>query len=261
MSTASEAPKNIDWPQPNQGVRTIVSMLLFVHLFGLAIAIATGSDYGGSDLLTGIKEQTPGLDSYLTQFWFHRGYDYHLMNDQPLDYQFVVEATVNYSDGRSSQPMTMPWPELGPGERQQRYKQLAWSVAHYVARAGEDAMPSPIDTDRKSTLSGAIGAGILRGKPDAESVAVRCLNHRLQTREEARSQDPNESNPNDPRYFSTFSNVMVKLDGDRPIIFEVLAASDVSPVRKPTESKPLGSHGTSVEGAGAKPAAGKGGRR
>jgi hypothetical protein len=211
---------------------------LFIHLFALSIAFATGTDYGGSELLRGVKKLTPGLNSYLTQFWFHRGYDYYLMHDLPLDWTFSIEATVNYADGHSDPPVTIPSASLWPGERQQRYRQLAQSIARYAARAAEDAGPEIQDMDRKSVLAAAIGAAILRSKPDAQSVLIRTIAHRWQNVEEARSQDPKERNPDDPRYFSPFASVIVKLDGDRPVIFEVLPPAEVSPVRTQSGAKP-----------------------
>ncbi|HEV3418036.1 MAG TPA: hypothetical protein VG056_14515, partial [Pirellulales bacterium] len=117
---------------PGQQVRTIVTLLLLLHLFAVWLAIMTSSESGASSLLRDIKEVPRFIEAYLTQFWLDRGYDYYLMNDQNWD--FHLEATVKYADGHSEGPILLPEPDLWLGERRQRYQQLAGFVAQDIAR-------------------------------------------------------------------------------------------------------------------------------
>jgi hypothetical protein len=225
---------------PSEGVRTIVSLLLFLHLFALGLGIMT-SDYGSSDLLRDIKEKTPGLESYLTQFRFDRSYDYHLMNDSQLDWDHRLEATVRYADGHTDKPIVLPEPGIWPSERRQRYQRLAWYVAMFALRAAdEDA--KEIDTQRKMELPKAIGGGLLRQHPDAESVSLRCIYHLAIIRELfLNSTDSHERDPNDSRYFLTDVDGMVVMDHGQPTYFENLPIAEVSPVRRAAPEKPKSS--------------------
>src|SRR5437868_15352813 len=108
------------------------------------------------------------------------------MNDQNWD--FRLEATVKYADGRVEGPIILPEPDLA-GERRQRYQQLAGFVGLYNAR-GNSEEASPLDIERKLLLPEAIGGGLLRQRPNAESVSFKCVFHRGIRREELQSEAP-----------------------------------------------------------------------
>jgi hypothetical protein len=233
---------------PSEGVRTVVSLLLFIHLFVVSLAIMTSSDSGGAEFLRDMKEKT-GLDSYLTQLWLDRGYDYYLMNDQNWD--FRLEATVRYADGHSDATIVLPEPDLSPNERRQRYQQLAGLVAQNIARAtSPDARE--IDVERKSLLPQAIGGGLLRQHPDAKSVSLRCIFHRGISREELRSENPKDNDPYNPQYFTTSSDLSIVMDHGSPTVFENLTPLEVSPVRRSNDgrAKPSATSSPSTAPAG-----------
>src|SRR5262249_9741485 len=108
---------------PSETVRTIVTLLVLFHLFVCALAVLTSSESGAAKLVRDIKERPGFIEPYLTEFWLDRGYDYYLMNDQNWD--FHLEATVKYADGRKDETVILPPAELGSGERKQRFQQLA----------------------------------------------------------------------------------------------------------------------------------------
>jgi hypothetical protein len=231
MPSANEAAEPASPPGiPSEGVRTVVSLLLFIHIFVVWLAIMTSSESGGPQLLRDIKET--GLDSYLTQFWLDRGYDYYLMNDQNWD--FRLEATVNYADGHSDSPVLLPEANLWPRERRERYQELAGLVAQNIARAaGPDARE--IDVERKSLLPKSIGGSLLRQHPGAESVSLKCIFHRGISREELRSENPKDNDPFNPQFFTTTSDMSIVMDHDEPTVFENLTPLEVSPVRRSNE--------------------------
>jgi hypothetical protein len=218
---------------PSEGVRTIVSLLLFIHLFALLLAVMTSSDSGSAEFLRDIKERSRFLDSYLTQLWMDRGYDYYLMNDQNWD--FRLEATVRYPDGHADEPIVLPEPSLSP-ERRQRYQQLGWVVAQSIARAGNpDARE--IDVARKSLLPQSIGGALFQQHPDAESVALKCIYHRGISPEDMRSENPKDKDPFNPQYFTTSSDMSIVMDHGTPTVFENLTPPEVSPVHRSTSAK------------------------
>jgi hypothetical protein len=230
---------------PSEGVRTVVSLLLFIHLFVISLAIMTSSDSGGSEFLRDMKEKT-GLDSYLTQLWLDRGYDYYLMNDQNWD--FRLEATVRYADGHSDPTIVLPEPDLSLNERRQRYQQLAWVVAQSIARA-TNADAREIDVARKSLLPQSIGGALLQRHPGAESVALKCIYHRGISPEEMRSENPRDKDPFNPQYFTTSSDMSIVMDHGSPTVFENLTPLEVSPVRRSNDAnaKPSASSSSSTK--------------
>jgi hypothetical protein len=220
---------------PSEPVRTIVTLLLFIHLFAVGLAIMTSSESGASALLRDIKERTPLLEPYLTQLWLDRGYDYYLMNDQNWDFQ--LEATVKFADGHVEGPMVFPDPNLWSGERRQRYQQLAGFMGNYIARASAPEA-SALDGERKLLLPEAIGGGLLRQNPNAETASLKCIFHRGISREELRSENPKDRDPYGPQYFMAVGDMTIVLDRGRPTVFENMPAVEVSPVRRPSQVKP-----------------------
>jgi hypothetical protein len=223
-------------------------LLLIVHLFAVGMAVMTDGDFGTARaaLLGSIKQQTPGLGPYLAQFWLDRGYDYHLMNDLPLDWDHRLEATVKYANGRADPPIVIPEPSTWPSERVQREQQLARTVAVYAARATATEAEE-IDTQRKTQLLEGIGGQLIRQHHDATSVSLRCVYHQGISLTELDSDDPRERNPFDARYFGVAIDGVVVLDHDRPTFFENLPAAETSPAHRQAELKPKPSPRTSTK--------------
>jgi hypothetical protein len=157
------------------------------------------------------------------------------MNDQNWD--FRLEATVKYGDGRVGAPMILPDPDLWSGERRQRYQQLAGFMGNYIARASAPEA-SALDGERKLLLPEAIGGGLLRRDSKAESVSLRCVFHRGISREELRSENPKDREPDGPQYFTSVGDMTIVLDRGKPTVFENLPSLEVSPVRRPKGAKP-----------------------
>jgi hypothetical protein len=228
-SAASPEPPGM----PSQTVRSIVSLLLFIHLFAVGLAIATDTDSGPSKLLRDIKERTPGLDNYLRQFALDRGYDYHLMNNEPLDFDHHLEATIYFADGKTK-TMIFPPPGIWPGERRQRYAQMAWKMDMFSVLANSlDPSVAENGARGKSLLPGSIGGALLRryASEGAQRVAVKCVCHLGVSPEQVRRGDPKEKDPNDAQYFKTVADVSVVLDEEgQPQTMDVSPALEVSPL-------------------------------
>lgn len=240
-SAVTEAAESESAPgMPAEGVRTVVTLFLLFHLFAVGLGIMT-SDYGGPGLLRDIVARTPGLGSYIAQFRFDRSYDYHLMNDQPLDWDHRLEATVKYADGHADPPIVLPDPTIWPSERQQRYQRLAWHIAMFAALASdEDSDAAELNAQRKMELPKSIGGGLLKQHPGATSVSLRCIYHAGINRIVfLTSTDTRERDPDDSRYFATDVDGTIVLDHDQPTYFENLPIAEVSPVHiaQPVKSR------------------------
>lgn len=220
---------------PGEPVRTIVTLLVLLHLFVVGLAVATSSESGASVFLRDVKERPRFIEAYLTQFWLDRGYDYYLMNDQNWD--FRLEAAMKYGDGRVGAPMILPDPDLWSGERRQRYQQLAGFMGNYIARASAPEA-SALDGERKLLLPEAIGGGLLRRDPKAESVSLKCVFHRGISREELRSENPKDRDPDGSQYFTSVGDMTIVLDRGKPTVFENLPSLEVSPVRRSNQAMP-----------------------
>lgn len=228
---ASRDPKADPAKLPGQEIRGIVSLLIILHLLFVFLAMLTSTDSGASPVLRDIKESTPGAEAYLTQLWLDRGYDYHLMNDQPLDWDHHLEATIRDKDDKEFQSLTLPEAGMWPSERRDRWARLAWFVDYFVIRASGDA-PLAIDVFRKNLLPGSICAGLIREHPGAYSVNLRCVYHRGISRKEMADPDVQVRDPNDARYLEKVGDFSVFLTaGGRPQTFEHLPSPEVSPLR------------------------------
>jgi hypothetical protein len=212
---------------PNDTVRTIVSLALFIHLFCVGIAVITNNDGSRSQLLFDIRQKTRFIDGYLTQLWLNRAYNYYLMNDENWDSH--IEATINFADGHTERPVVIPDPSLGPGERRQRYQFLADFMAQQLARSETDQA----DPELKLLVPESIGAGLISSHPGAETVSFKCVFHQGISREALQSSDPQERDPSNSRYFVAIpnGNPTVLLDHGRPTVFEGLPAAEVSPIK------------------------------
>jgi hypothetical protein len=152
--------------QASEGVRTLVSFLVFVHLFTLVIGIV--SNEVPSQLEQALA-RLPGLRQYRQVLGMELPYSYYFTrgNDAggEFDIDFTLTTTVKRPDG-STETLSFPNAEMWPHQRYHRYQMLARQVATF---AGEDA-PDP---SKLELLVQAIASGILHLE-DAKSVEIRC---------------------------------------------------------------------------------------
>src|SRR5688572_16252209 len=96
MSAPAASEIRDDAPLPPQGLRTALSLLLFLHLFALFVAVFSGSP--SSELLTGLR-RAPGVRHYLQLLDMDFSYRYHLMLVDDLDMDFIIEADLDTPAG------------------------------------------------------------------------------------------------------------------------------------------------------------------
>jgi hypothetical protein len=238
MPLPSESAPDAKVELPSELFRTIVSLLLIIHLFVVGLAIVTDSPAGGSALLTNIKTRTPGVEPYLWQLWFDHGYDYELINFMPMfddtssmDWPYHLEATLNYSDGRPPEVVEVPGDGVWPADRRERLQRLPKCLATLSQWQDGPTIGEPTN-DTRHAVGGSIGAGLLREHPDASSVTLRWYYHRGVTGAERLNADRPLWTPTEPRYFATVGTMRVEISDDQPESMDVLPKAEVSPLKQ-----------------------------
>ena len=277
MADPSESVSDAKIELPSELFRTIVSLLLFVHLFSVGLGIVTSADVGTSSLLMRVKMKTPLLERYLWQFWLDRGYDYHLISLMPMldetasyDWDNHLEATLNYADG---QKKIVELPELGnlpsdpkrlepefrvPSDRRQRLQQLSKFLA-MCTKWPEGPDPDEFQNNNRHLVAGSIGGSLLRQNPDATSLILRWYYHRGLTGPEVRAPEPPTWSPIDKRYFVEVGRMKVELSGDEAVSIDPLPIGEVSPLKprstsgKSSGARPSGAPATESPKASPKP--------
>jgi len=227
---------------PSETFRTVVSLLIFVHLFAVGVAMLTGNPNGNSTLLSNVKMRTPGLEPYVWQLWLDHGYDYNFMGFMPMfedtasmDWPYHLEATLNYGPGRSPEVVELPEPGIAVADRRERWQQLPRALAAF-SQWPEGPQIDDTVRDRRHQIGGSIGAGLLHEHPDAKFVTLRWYYHRGKTAPEIRLPELPPWTPTDPRYFVTVGTMRVELsDEGRPESWDILPQAEISPL-KPQKS-------------------------
>jgi hypothetical protein len=255
MADSSESASEATVALPSELFRTIVSLLLFVHLFAVGLAMLSSSEAGSSYLLNRVKVNTPLLQPYLWQMWLDRGYDYRFFAFMPMqdetasyDWDNHLEATLNFADGRQK-TVELPEADIGPSDRRQRLQQMAKFLL-MTSKWQDGPDPDECQNNNRHLVGGSIGAALLRDNPGAKSVLLRWYYHRGLTGPEVRSNEVPTWAPDDSRYFVTIGRMMVTLFDDRTESIDIEPLGEVSPL-KPRASK---AKSTGATGANAAPA-------
>lgn len=167
MSTkAPQPPPVIAW---SSEVRSLVSLLLFIHLFVVFVAVTTYTRPSG--LQERLHElfspylRTLHLSAFPVTYPFAR---YHLTHALPTDVDFTCEVDYKGPEGR--QTVTIPERPLWPRIRQRRYQALANAAG---ALTDEEA-----DEDLGGILPRAIAGSVLKSHGATEGT-FRCRAHYL----------------------------------------------------------------------------------
>jgi hypothetical protein len=155
-----------DAATPSEGIRTVVSFLVFIHLFAVVVGVLSNEipselegALGGLPVLRPYR-QLLGMDQAYS-FFFTRGND----PGGELDIDYSLVATIKHSNGESE---TVEFPSTGmwPRQRFHRYQRLANQLAEYAS----EGAPEP---QKLEELAQLVAGGILRSH-DAKSLDLRC---------------------------------------------------------------------------------------
>lgn len=183
MSTQTPPPQPpVAW---SSEVRSLVSLLLFVHLFVLFVAVTTYTRPSG--LQQRLHEvfapylRALHLTAYPATYPFAR---YHLTHASPTDVDFTCE--VDYQTPEGPQTVTIPARPLWPRIRQRRYQALANATGYLT---DEEA-----DEDLGGVLPRAIAGSVLKSHGATEGT-FRCRAHYLPLLEQMGEVDAGRQGP------------------------------------------------------------------
>jgi hypothetical protein len=219
---------------PSEVVRGFVSLWILIHFFGVALALATGTGMGTSQLLGRIKS-APILDQYLFALWLDVPHDYRFTFGQE-DGDYEIRAELKYADEHTESRVIQP--EDAHGERLERYQQLA----HRAAMLRDDGTPNPF-------VPTSLGGALLKQLKDSgvEEVTFRVVRHAPLTSADVSASDPGQRDPRSARMYITAMTAIVSLDsrGQPQVRFPAQSATDVAPVTNPNPAQPDRKSGSS----------------
>ena len=174
---------------PSQGVRTVVSLLLFIHLFALGVAVVSNKGELSSPLQRQLRS-VPLLMDYLQFLDMDMPYNFDLTQGELLDIDHVVLVDLTLADG-TSQQVVLPDDTIRPRTRRLRYLKLADNMAFLTG-----------DPDREGLLPGAV-AGAIMNRYGVNEATITCRGQYLLTAEDVGSSDLTRRDPYHPRRFRT----------------------------------------------------------
>lgn len=220
-------------PQPvivwSGEVRSLVSLLLFVHLFAVFVAVTTYTRPSG--LQERLHEVfAPYLRTlHLTAFPVtHPFARYHLTHALPTDVDFTCE--VDFTGPSGPQTVTIPERPLWPRIRLRRYQALANATG---ALTDEEA-----DEDLGGILPRAIAGSVLKSNGATEGT-FRCRAHYLPLIEQMSEVDGGRSAPLEN--FRVTYEAQVIVSGGTVELLKKSTTLEVAPI----ETRPASPSGTS----------------
>jgi hypothetical protein len=238
---ATQFPISDQPPASSSPVRTLISLLIFIHLFGVSLALLSYT--AASPIEQRVLEILPYLkvldiDPIHTYPSLAR---WHLTHSMPNDVDFSVEVTAVLSDG-GTQTVTIPPPGLWPAQRLRRYQSLANVMGTLVE-----------NEDFESLLPKAIAGSILR-QAGSKRGTIRIVAHDLPTMEDMTSSRPERRDPNNAAYRRRVYEAQVLVGKDSVNLLKTSAAGEVAPVERGGGRPNSGSKGSRSEGTeGARP--------
>ncbi len=183
---------------PSPGVRTAASLLLFVHLFAVVIAMTSrattvDTEFGpaGSELLARMR-RVPFLMAYLQLLELDESYNFAWTQGDPLDAVHSIEVELEFDDPNVEQlVIRIPQDRLRPPLRNDRHHNLALTAAALVGR-----------DDRENILPQAVAENFVR-EHGATGGTIRIRRHFPQSPPEAASLDEAVADPFNDRYYAT----------------------------------------------------------
>ncbi len=201
----------------SQGLRTLVSFLLFVHLFAVAVAIAS-SNYRASGLVRQLRLRF--LTPYLQTLNMDMAYNFHLTHADELDVDHFFEMEIE-SDGGDKKTVTLPEAGIRPAERRRRYQQLAFETAALVGNdVGESVLPRAVAARLLVENGGTRGT-------------IRCRAHHLQEPQDVTSSDATRSDPFSSRYYRTAYEAKAFNVGGQVQVLKSEASAESAPAAVP----------------------------
>lgn len=221
MSSTSPETPTLPTGFPSVEVRTIVSFLIFLHLFALAAALVATP--GMSSELEQRVANLPVLRQYRQALDMNLPYTYHLtFGGEDLDFDHQLEVDLELADGQHK-VVVIPADGIWPRSRMQRYQMLAFNTAVGVGQDGIETL-----------LPQGIASGLLE-QYGATRANFRCRLHAPLGRDRILAKaDPQAADTWRTVYEAT---IWKSADGQIRLLKQE-AASDSAPGAAPTGAQP-----------------------
>jgi hypothetical protein len=195
--------------------RTIVSFLLFLHFFALAVGLI--SNWYPSSLAAKLRD-VPAVEPYLGTLGLDLSYleRYRLTHALPDDTEHFIDAELTLADG-TQRKIRLGAGDVTPPQRYRRYARLADTSARLVGN------PS-----LESILPQAVAAGLL-AEHGATGGTIRVHRRYLQGPQSIDSPIADERDPESELYNSTLYEARILKAGGQVQLLKTEAASDAAP--------------------------------
>ncbi len=177
---------------PSQGVRTTISLLLFLHLFALFVAIVSNARP-----VSPMRRQlraVPVVEPYLRLLHMDLAYNYHLTYASEFDTDHFFELRLDGAapDAAPQQIALFPPPDAGTGLAAQRYRNLALNAAQAVGNPNVEGL-----------IPQAVAQRLLQERGiDSGGHELLLRRHLLQSREAVTAADAQLRDPYSSNYYA-----------------------------------------------------------
>lgn len=210
---------------PEEWVRSVLSLVIFIHLFCCGVAMC--ANFGRSGLEDRLLDV---LAPYMQFVHQDLGYaQYQLTNGYPDSDAFLEFQPVDATGKNAGDLVRLPSSGLPGTLPYAREQQLAARMAQYAA-AGDDG------NAYLSEMARTVGASALR-QHGWTHLLIRVRRHLTQPISFSIATPPLPADPNDPRYFETAYEATVWFDEDGSVLLNKKeAASETAPVSQPRKN-------------------------
>lgn len=207
---------------PPEGIRTVLSLVLFLHLFALFIAVA--SNARPVSALRAQLGTVPGVKPYLQTLMMDLSYTYHLTYAQGLDFDHFFEVELDWQGTTNPQAKTLvlPQPNTRPNIRFRRYRDLVQAAAVLISEEVDESRLPHVIASRLLSEAG-VEEGVHR---------IRCRRRLPLRMEEAGSPDLAERDPSRPALFETIYEADLKFYRGELILTKAAGALETAPLKK-----------------------------
>ncbi|HET6882372.1 MAG TPA: hypothetical protein VFI31_19560 [Pirellulales bacterium] len=198
--------------------RAVVSFLIFVHLFALAVAVL--SNWNPSTLSIRLRQNVPLVKPYLQALAMDQAYLplYGLTFAMEEDTDMAVDLELQLPDGTQRQ-ITLPSNGLWPRERWRRDARLAETAGDLTGERFKNI---------ESLLPQAIAAHYV-AKYGTKGGTIRFTRHKLLSLEALGSSDPALRDPYNPIFYTRVYEARIILVGGSVQLLKKEAAAEVAP--------------------------------
>lgn len=233
-SSTNEPEAAVDPRWPSQGIRTVASLALFIHLFAVGIAmtsrattIDTETGPAGSELLTRVRG-VPLLMQYLQLLELDESYNFAWTQGGPMDAGNSIEVDLEYVDQDAGPrtvriPQDLYWPPL----RAERHRNLTLTAAALVGNENqENIIPQAIAERLIANLGAASGT-------------IRIVRHYPQSPLESASLDTAVADPFNARYYDTIYEARILVNDGKVSLLKSESPGTSAPAARGPANVPL----------------------